>query len=313
MSAITVSHNVHNVNSVSLPNRLTISEKAYPEIARKNGRITCQTVKDFLHKNGLISDLDYENPKLEYDVISTALYTAFKKGILSLNCTKQTGILNNTPIRMSTGLGGKMKKVWAFSTISLINRFCLARMKNPELVCYHCYVKKSLRIDAIMCYVQNFYVLTSAPIPSEWIPVINPKNAEKHPYIRLESMGDLACSVQAQNYLRIAYSNPDFNFALWTKNPATLAYAIDTMGKPENLSTVLSASKVGLAEFDHSKWEKYFDHIFRVVETQTEKDTAIYNNSSAYPCQCGPESCFHCHKCYDHDATEFEAVELLRK
>lgn len=301
-----------NYNTNNVITNATNDIVAYPEIKRINGRITCQSVKDFLYNNGFMTAENYNNPDCDYYYIAAGIIAAFRAGKLSLNCTKQCGIVNHTPIRMSTNLGGKMKNVWAFSTLSLCNPFCLARMKKAELVCSHCYVKKSLHIDAILNYCQNFYVLTAGLLPAAWIPVINPKNAERHPIIRLEAMGDLANYEQACNYLTIANNNPVFRFALWTKNPRILVQAIDDMEKPSNLSTVLSMSRVNKFDDNDGRYMAYFDHRFIVVDNTQLRDQLLIN-ARAYQCQCGPNSCIHCQKCYHKDQDYITAVEMLRK
>lgn len=296
-----------------ITNELIKSGQMYPEISRKNGRIVTESVKDYLYKNNLISAADYDDPNCDYGIIARGILAAFKSGILSLNCTKQKGITNNTPVRMSTTLGGKMRDVWAFSTLSLCNNFCLQRMKNPALVCAYCYVKKSLHISAILNYVQNFYVLTAGILPAAWIPEINPKNAEKHPLIRLEAFGDLATYEQTRNYLSIAYNNPEFRFGLWTKNPRIFAAAVDDCGKPENLSSVLSMSRVNKFDDNDGKYFPwYFDHRFIVVDDENIKNQILVD-PRAYSCKCGPRSCITCKQCYKKNPDYITAVEMLRK
>ena len=292
------------------------SKDSYPEIRKycKGSAITTAAVKDFLYVNNLLSATDYADPKCDYQPIAYGLYLAFRSGILSLNATKQKGVMNNTPIRVSTSMGGKMLDVWAISTLSLVNPMCLRRMKISGIVCNHCYVKRSLHISAILNYVQNFFILTSGPIPTEFIPVLNPKQVEKHPLIRLESMGDLANVIQAENYMRIAAANQaaGFKFGLWTKNPNYLKQAIDSFGKPENVSTVWSMSRVNVMDYDPDKWNKYFDHRFIVVEDQERKDKYLAKNGF-YPCKCGKRSCINCRECYTRRDSIETAVELLRK
>ena len=285
---------------------------AYPEIRRVNGRIITSTVKEFLHAAGLLSDDQNNNPELNKAIIARAIFAAFQRGILSLNATKQTGIIGYTPVRMSTGLGGKMEKVWSFSTLSLCNPFCVKRMQNKDLVCGYCYVPDTLHIDGILQYVQNFYILTAGLLPACWIPEIRESNVKYHPIIRLEAFGDLFNKIQAENYLNIAHNNPSFKFGIWTKNPAILAAAIDEKGKPDNLSTVFSMSRVNVLDNNPEKWDPYFDHRFVVVDGESVKNTFLYN-PAFYPCKCGPRSCIECQACYKKSESIMTAVELLRK
>lgn len=307
------------------------SKDSYPEIRQysKTGKVNTPAVKEFLYVNGLLSEENYNNPKCDFEPISYGLYLAFKTGKLSLNATKQFGVINFTPIRLSTSMGGKMKDVWAISTLSLVNPMCLRRMKIKDIVCEHCYVKRSLHITAILNYIQNFFILSSCVIPVEFIPVLNIKQARKvyapddiekknninaEPLVRLESMGDLANTIQAENYLRISNANAadNFKFALWTKNPNYLKQAVDNMGKPENLSTVWSMSRVNVMDANPDKYNSYFNHRFIVVRGQELKDKYLAKNGF-YPCKCGPRSCVFCRECYTNTETIETAVELLRE
>ena len=93
-------------------NNIITNGKTYPEITRekaKNGyRITMQTAKQFLFDNGYISYENLIDENCDYTTITTGIYKAFCDGKLSLNATKQDGISNYTPIRVSTGLSGKL-------------------------------------------------------------------------------------------------------------------------------------------------------------------------------------------------------------
>lgn len=321
--------------------------QTYSEITReqaKNGfRITMQTAKQFLFDNGYISYENLTDENCDYTTITNGIFRAFCDGKLSLNATKQDGISNYTPIRVSTGLSGKLDTVFAITTISLVNQFCLSRMLIDDLVCSKCYVPESLRIDGILAFAQNMYVLTHFDLTehTEWIPVLKTEWAKNRiekelkkakndgkidisdeeienlknqkPLCRFESMGDLSCSLQAKNYLTIAYANNDFNFALWTKNPAVLAYAIDTNGMPENLSTVLSMSRknqMDKLEFI-ARYKKYFNHMFVVADI--DHVDALYKMDNSYSCHCEHFSCIRCRHCYEHDNAVIDtAVEKLR-
>lgn len=308
-----MSENIVSVVDSVVKNVVIYDGKSYPEIRKYSvdGKITMLPVKIFLYNNGLLTGKELNDPKCDYMPIAWGLYKAFQQGILSLNATKQKGIINRTPIRMSTSLGGKMLDVWAFSTLSLVNPLCLARMRNEKLVCHHCYVKKSLYICAVLNFVQNAFLLMNYELPIDWIPVLNPKNKEKHPIIRIESFGDLFNVVQVKNYLRIVYSNPDFHFGMWTKNPNYLKQGIDEIGKPENLSTVFSMSVVDKMD-ESNKFDSYFDHKFIVVNSQELKDKYL-TNSAYYPCKCGRHSCINCQNCYKRSENVTTAVELLRE
>ena len=331
-----------------ITNPIVYKGQIYPEIAReqtKNGlRITMQTTKEYLFAHGYISAADLANPDCDYTTITAAVYRAFCDGVLSLNATKQDGVYNLTTIRVSTGLSGKLYTMFAITTISLVNSFCLARMQMDDLVCSKCYVPESLRIDGILAFAQNMYILTHVNLAEnpDWIPALKADwavartvkklkedrdagkidisdeeiadIATKKPLCRFESMGDLACTLQAQNYLTIAAANRCFDFALWTKNPAVLAYAVDTYGMPENLSTVLSMSRKN--QMDKAavidRYSRYFKHMFVVADAQDIID-GFLNRDGFYACRCDRFSCIRCRHCYVHDNDVIDtAVEKLR-
>ena len=311
----TLTFTTADFDSIVLANGVnnTVSyQQAYPEIRRVNGRILTQTVKEFLYKNNLISESELNDPELDKLIIARGIFAAFASGLLSLNATKQTGIIGYTPVRMSTGLDGKMKDVWSFSTLSLCNPFCVKRMQNKDLVCGYCYVPATLHIDGILQYVQNFYVLNSGPLPECWIPEIRVSNSILHPIIRLESFGDLFSKIQAENYFSIANKNPIFRFGLWTKNPAVFAAAADEMGKPSNLSSVYSMSRINQMDKNPGKWTLYFDHMFVVVDSDEIKEKFLID-PDFYTCKCGPRSCIECQACYKKPVRITTAVEKLRK
>jgi len=332
---------ISSVEGVS--NDLVTNGRAYPEINRINNRITMQTAKDFLYMHGYITYAEWQDPECSYSVIVWGLYSAFCDGVLSLNCKKQDGVVNLTPVRVSSGLSGKLDGVLAVTTVSLANRFCLARMKNNDLVCSKCYVPESLRIDGILAYAQNMYVLTHFDLSErpDWIPVLKVQWAKDRlkkklitarakgkidisdneierlynarPLCRFESLGDLACTLQAKNYLTIAYQNPDFDIALWTKNPAVLAAAIDENGRPLNLSTVLSMSRKNVMDNPDfiARYRKYFTHAFVVVDNDGARDGYL-NQTGFYSCHCGHFSCIRCRHCYEIVMDFDTAVERLR-
>lgn len=328
-------------------NYITEKGVTYPEITReqaKNGyRITMQTTKQFLFDNGYITFDNLVDTDCDYTTITRGVYQAFCDNKLSLNATKQDGVFNNTPIRVSTGLSGKLDTVFAITTISLVNQFCLSRMTIDDLVCSKYYVPESLRIDGILAFAQNMYVLTHFDLSekTEWIPMlktewatkriekelINARNAgkieisdkeiadivNKKPLCRFESMGDLACTLQAKNYLTIANANNLFDFALWTKNPAVLSFAIDMTGKPENLSTVLSMSRKNQMDKPEfiARYSKYFNHMFIVADAEHVND--LYKMNNSYACHCEHFSCIRCRHCYEHDNVTLDtAIEKLR-
>ena len=118
-----------------------------------------QLLKKYLFDHGFMTAAQMNDEKCTCKEIAAAVFNCMKAGVFPVKATKQTGILGYSPIRLSRDFSGKMRGKWAFSTLSLINSFCLTRMKNPELVCFYCYVEKALKqnIVGMLNYIQNFF------------------------------------------------------------------------------------------------------------------------------------------------------------
>lgn len=294
--------------------------------ADENGKpvFHTQNLKQWLFDHGFMTVAQLNNEKCTCKEIAWAVFNALKAGVFPIKATKQTGIKGYSPIRLSRDFSGKMRGKWAFSTLSLINSFCIARMKNPELVCFYCYVEKALKqnIIGMLNYVQNFFFMTAANLPDILIPVLNPVCVGLRDGIRIESFGDIQDMNQQRFYARLAYKNPVYHFTQWSKNPAIVCRVFAEMGKPENMKFGLSMSRINKMDHDAYKWilTGFVDFMFVVCDNDEDRDHLL-DMPFSRPCMCEEYSCARlCRACYLPETTIQKsgnmpavAVERLRK
>ena len=208
-----------------------------------------------------------------------------RKNGCKVPCYKSKYCTNASPIWVSDDMSGKMDGIPSVSTSCLVNPYCLARMKNGEMVCAHCFAEtQQERYSASREHsIANYELLNGEILPKELLPKFG--NVQK---VRIESFGDLGSITQAINYLHMVEVNPHVTFAWWTKNHNFVIKAIERVGKkPKNL--VLVASSVKLNEA--AKLPAYFDKVFTVYDKKTIARDKIDIN-------CGARSCVTCGRCY---------------
>lgn len=190
---------------------------------------------------------------------------------------KETGVhftLNHT---------GKMTGMQSLSTSCICNPACIARMKDENSICSHCFAAAMHnRYSALAaCLEKNSSVLYSRLFEICELPMINAA------FFRFESFGDLGSVTQARNYIRLAKRNPWTRFAIWTKNPGYLAAAIREEGKPDNLNVILSSPYTN-TPCDASRWP-FVDKTFAVYDKDHQTGVNI---------NCGSRKCLECLLCY---------------
>lgn len=201
-----------------------------------------------------------------------------------------------------TNHSGKLSGMKSIGTCCANNEFCLARMKDKDGVCCHCYastyvkMRKSLKDHLI----QNGEILKNRILQDNEIPVTNDL------VYRFESFGDIANEIQLINYVNICNRNPYTAFGLWTKNYGICDRVFNKMGiaKPENLSLVVSSPKMN--EVIRLNMERFWfvDHVFTVYDGNYIKTNNVSIN-------CGAKSCLKCKTCYYRN-TEFYVNEKLK-
>lgn len=214
-----------------------------------------------------------------------------------------------SPVHVSFDMTGKMEGLNGISTSPLCNDYCMARTKNPEMVCSHCFSmagqwKKGLRENLI----ENSNLLSDHVFTPEEMPILwSPSGM-----FRFESFGDLLPGEkgekQVTNYFHFAEANPGLWFALWTKNPWIIKRAIEKYGlkKPANLKIIGSSYFLNKPMIDFFRRFDFIEHVFTVYTLEYAKEHNIRIT-------CGGRSCFFCGKCYKGGHDSYEINELLKE
>ena len=226
---------------------------------------------------------------------------------------KKDGLLiNKNGLFISANYGGKMKKIAGLSGFAGNNARCVARARSGKGVCPHCFSFIGSKFSNLAAWTKNDTILSTVMFEPGDI-VLDP---EKIPEMRYSTHGDLINGLHAYNYLVIAYSNPETQFTLWTKNHAEYAAGLAMFEakygrKPVNMRVIFSA-----CQLDQMFTEKQlqalknrgYDAVFAVYNTWASQAAAVA--AGAKKCVCGLLSCKEkCHFCY-HSAAVWQAAGL---
>lgn len=218
----------------------------------------------------------------------------------SFKARKSIFTSNASPIHISDNMTGKMEGIPSISTSCLDNPICIQRMKEGRSVCKHCFAAALMeRKPSVREATKSNFDLLQTVLDKELLPTF--RNVQ---IVRIESFGDVASVNQCINYLNIAYKNPDIRFAAWTKNLWLWNKAIETIGKPGNLSLVYSSWELNC--HDTPSDPENVDHIFTVYDKQTSD---FYGGNEFI--NCGARDCYTCQKCY-HKGSNFMIREQLK-
>lgn len=196
---------------------------------------------------------------------------------------------NYSPVHVSDNMTGKLENVVSISTACTCNPICIARMRDGNSICAHCFAsailegsqgKRQAFVDAMEA---NYHLLTETVLPLDLLPVF--PNVD---ICRIESFGDVANVTQAINYANTAFINPRVTFAWWSKNLQFLKDAFDAIGgKPSNVVVVQSSRMVNVVD----DRDPIADHVFTVY-------TKEYADAHGININCGARDCAFCRRCY---------------
>lgn len=206
--------------------------------------------------------------------------------------------INKSPLHVSDDMSGKMSGIPSISTSCLVNPICIARMKDGESICAHCFASATLKRYTACgkAMESNFHLLNDSVLPMELLP-----RFANVAIVRIESFGDVASVTQAINYANICKVNPTVTFAWWSKNMKICAEAFHIVGKPDNVIMVESSPKMNTqAEISTD----IVDKVFTVYDEKTIKAKSVEIN-------CGARCCATCRRCYSKE-TEKVVNEKLK-
>lgn len=195
---------------------------------------------------------------------------------------------------------GKLAGLTSISTNSIENCNCNRYRNIPGSICESCYVsKETYKTNMFKKLSKNQEFYTTVKINTESIPFLNAK------YHRFESHGDLNNTIQVYNYFKITEKNTHCNCALWTKSPIIIDKAMKefNLSKPENLQIVFSiimrnASNIPDIEKYCDAMQKRYPFINKFFIVWDSEELC---NAAGYKINCGGNSCYQCHTCYDNN------------
>ena len=123
-------------------------------------------------------------------------------------------------------------------------------------------------------------------------------------YFRFESFGDLNNDIQLTNYMNIAKTFKNCNFALWTKHYNLLLTWLKNHKAPKNIRLILSSPKINGSINDMllDVFKKYHKNTISFNVTSNKKDSNI---------NCGKRKCINCLNCYKKGVAN-NVLELLK-
>lgn len=209
------------------------------------------------------------------------------------------------PLKVSTGLTGKLKSINALS-VSSFNPVCDDRvdLATPASVCGHCYARRYERIRPSVrkVYEENLEILSRWLLQSKDIPEITPRvyGGRQMPF-RFNAFGEVVNETHWRNLVEICKFYPWITFGLWSKN---LKFEwIARTPKLENMILVYSSPVIGQpVNFGEPN---PFDHVFTVYP----KGAKIPDD--AFPCG---NSCRDCLVCYmpSDNLVPYHVAEILK-
>lgn len=213
---------------------------------------------------------------------------------------------NYSPVIVSDNMTKKMAGIPSISTSVLENPICQKRRDQKDSICSKCFAASTAaRYSSLAKNLSsNLELLTGEILPLDVLPRFIPELSN---IVRFESFGDLANVNQAINYLNIARVNPGVRFAIWTKNIAILAEAVEKAGKPENLRIIYSSPIVNRA-IDTEKLQRVFSCVDAVFTVYDKK----YIAENGTDINCGGKSCITCRNCYDRPDFYSDIREQLK-
>ena len=226
-----------------------------------------------------------------------------KKNAVTINgkqylLKKSKYCVNASPIHVSDSMSGKMTGIPSISTSCLVNPICIARMKDGDSICAHCFAETTLKRYTACgrAMESNFHLLNDSVLDTELLP-----RFANVAIVRIESFGDVASVTQAINYANICKANPTVTFAWWSKNMKICKEAFDIVGKPDNVIMVESSPKLNVqAEISTD----IVDKVFTVYDEKTIAEKSVEIN-------CGARCCATCRRCYSK-TTESVVNEKLK-
>ena len=200
-----------------------------------------------------------------------------------------------SPVHFST-MTGKLDGLTAINTNTVTNEFCqsMFNAENASVICRDCYSMAMLKGSRKNCqpsFQRNSDLLAERLLESHEIPRTN------QAWIRLHGHGELINSTHLHNLIRIAESNPQTTFALWTKRKSIVGPYARAGRIPGNLILIYSNPSTDRPMLEPPK---YFHKVFNNVRSEHAGEN------------CTGQKCITCLKCYQFES-ETVIIERVKK
>lgn len=246
----------------------------------------------------------YRTLKKRYGT-NKAMAAAFERDTDFSTCKAVTGL------HVSDHMSGKMDGIKCITSACTVNDHCKSLHTNG--ICKHCYAFRYLNMRPTVrkCYERNSKVLSN-DMDVAYMPTFRHCD-----FVRFESFGDLINRNHIENYLLMAFKNPQANFALFTKRRFMLEnYFKDfDVKKPKNLAIVSSAYAMNddqnaemyaSYETNDNLGFKLVDTVFNVYtsdENIQKKDKLALNT---WECE---KQCKYCLACWNNTMADLMLVK----
>lgn len=239
---------------------------------------------------------------------------------------KEAGVTSRAKIipgkvHISFSMSGKLYQIAAISTAVHMNPVCRARIAAGNSVCTYCFAAATMNqyAETREHMEENFRTLTTKELTDNEIQeLVYQVRWNGRTELRIEAFGDVANSIQASNYIRIAnaMNAAGIKVGLWTKNPNLYKKAIEKYGKPEATTFILSSCGLNLIDVNIASKYDFIDRTFTVYDDKQAARQAIADG--AIECKCDKGSChLSCNRCYRGETRKdgglLNIVEILRK
>lgn len=203
---------------------------------------------------------------------------------------------------------GKIEDIYSLDSSATNCDFC-AKMrklaeKDDSIICKYCYdfSQEKYRFSALNRHTLNMVIMSSVEFEIADLATL-PAGYDN----RVNSSGDCANQIYANNMVKFAYAFPHSNVAVWTKAPGFYVSACRKYGKPGNLTLIKSSVHIDKPDV----LPEFFDYVFTVYFDKNKIKKAIENGA----CECNGKKCIECgKKCYRKTWKQGANIaELLRK
>ena len=191
---------------------------------------------------------------------------------------------------------GKMAGFVSINTSVVNNKFCEKMRSSCNNVCSSCYAVRleKFRTSLGENIKLNSIILSDSLLDDSSIPKFKPKTL-----VRWHSFGEIINRIHVNNIIKIANSNPESQFTLFTKR----VNMIDRDDIPNNVIVIVSSPEVD-KPLEKEKLPDRVNKIFTVYKKDKNNEYPVTINCM--------QSCAECMKCYNKEDKTIYINEALR-